>query len=92
MSQSLLAEASTRCAFFLAEFIDGKITNLDGCHGGPEDVAKALKLYRRLGFFKPEATYRMLQVHDVPDLDPPINEEAAAQCRTVLDHYRTDNV
>jgi hypothetical protein len=67
------------CRYFLAER-DGPmaVRLVDGCHDSPEGVMQALKLHRRI--FGREADWCMVEIHTLPDLDPPINEAAADDC------------
>jgi len=57
---------------------------LDGPHGEPEGVAKAIKLYERI--FGDDGPWVMVEVLSLPDFDPPINEAAADTCRALIEH------
>ncbi len=64
---------------FLVGVKDGKFHTWDGMHSDPEDVAEALKLHNRISAIRADGvTWRMVTVQAVPDLDPPVNEEAIA--------------
>lgn len=71
--------AASTCRYWLAERDGMAVTLLDGCHDDPEGVAEAAKLHRRI-FGKKGEGWIMVEIHDLPDLDPPINEDAAATC------------
>lgn len=75
--------------YYLVEFAGGEIVDVDGGHSGPEGVAKALKLWQRMGYVRSGRFYRMVHVEAVPEhLDPLINEEAAADMGAMLDRRR----
>jgi hypothetical protein len=57
-------------------------TLIDGAHSDEEGVATAAKLHRRI--FNRARDFVMIEVHPLPDLDPPINESAAAACADAL--------
>lgn len=60
---------------------------VDGCHGSPEGVAKAAKLIGRI--FNDAGPWLMVELHDLPDLDPPINEQAAQTCAHLVAEFGT---
>lgn len=70
--------------YTLGIFNGGELRSLDGAHSSPEDVAKAKKIIEACGLGKPGDTYMMLHATEVPDLDPPINEDAAANVRHMV--------
>jgi hypothetical protein len=73
------------CRFWLGR-IDGNVVHLeDGCHGGPEGVAEAAKLIKRI--FHKDGPWVMVELHEMPDLDPPINDEAADACAYVVAEF-----
>lgn len=61
---------------------------MDGPHSTPEGVAEAAKLYRRI--FGDEGPFAMVEVHPIPDLDPPIDEDAAGVCRDLIQRGRSE--
>lgn len=84
VSDSLEAfPATSVCRYFLARRTVGmQVEIVDGCHDSPEGVAKAKKLHTRI--FGEEDGWLMVEVHPIPDLDPPINEDAAASCAALV--------
>lgn len=64
------------------------IALLDGQHAEPEGVAQAAKLYRRI-FNEDTSGYVMVAVDDVPDINVPIDEEAADICARSVATYRS---
>lgn len=74
------------CRYFLAEMTGPMSVRLvDGCHDGPEGVAKAAKLIGRI--FGKSGPWVMVKIEDVPDIDVPINEADAALCREAAERY-----
>jgi hypothetical protein len=72
MSASLLHDGH-----YLAEAVGPmSVRVVDGVHGTPADVARAAKLHRRI-YGADDSRWRMLTVAPLPDLDPPIDEDAA---------------
>ena len=70
---------SGECRYFLAREIGPMAVELvDGCHDSPEGVAKAAKLMDRI--FSAKGPWVMVEIYDMPDVDPPINEQAAKDC------------
>lgn len=70
------------CRYFLG--CDGTLpVAVDGGHDSPAGVAKAAKLYKKI--FKDNGPWVMLEVHALPDLDPPIDEESAAICAKLIE-------
>lgn len=69
----------------LVHLRNGEVHSFDGAHSNPEDVAEAEKIIRACGLHKEGDTYRMAVIHPVPDLDPPINEEAAANVKHMME-------
>ena len=58
---------------------------IDGAHSDEEGVARAAKLHARIFSNKAgEGPAVMVEVFPVPDLDPPINEDAADACREMV--------
>lgn len=55
---------------------------IDGEHSDEEGVAKAAKLHRRI--FDEKRPMVMVEIHDLPDLDPEINEESADICAALV--------
>lgn len=77
-----MADLHPDCRFWLGR-VEGNVVHLeDGCHGGPEGVAKAAKLIKRI--FGDERDWVMVEMHPMPDLDPPINEDAASSCAAMV--------
>lgn len=73
------------CRFWLGRR-DGNTVRLeDGCHSDPEGVAKAAKLHERI--FGDRGPWVMVEIQDVPDLDPPINEKAAQECAHLVAEF-----
>jgi hypothetical protein len=77
---------SPDCRYWLGrETAPGKVDLVDGCHDGPEGVAQAAKLFSRI--FRDEGPWVMVEIHPMPDLDPPINEDAARDCAYLIDEF-----
>jgi hypothetical protein len=76
------------CRYWLAETVGPMAMRLiDGCHDSPEGVAKAAKLHQRIfGVSAPSARgpWIMVEISPVPDVDVAINEQAADECRALL--------
>jgi hypothetical protein len=82
---------SSDCRYWLARETGGRGVELvDGCHDSPEGVAKAAKLMGRI--FRDEGPWLMVELHPMPDLDPPINEEAARDCAYLVDEFGPGSV
>ncbi len=81
-----LEEASGE--WYLLGFQNNFIRHVDGGHGNVEGVAQALKLFKRIfGEERYEGcTWRAAYLIDVPDVDVPINEEAADICAMMVRH------
>lgn len=76
--------ATPGCRYFLAEQTGPmSIRLVDGCHEAPEGVAKAAKLHGRI--FGSTGPWLMVEITPVPDIDVPINEDAAGTCRDLID-------
>lgn len=67
--------------YWLIGVKDGQITQWDGPHSKPKGVTKALALYKELGFYQTDATYRMVHIGAVQDVAVKINREAIATLR-----------
>lgn len=77
---------SEGCRYFLARASGPMSVELvDGCHGSPEGVAKAAKLLRHI--FRDEGPWLMVELHAMPDVDPPINEDAANTCAHLIAEF-----
>jgi hypothetical protein len=77
---------SDECRYFLARRSEPmEVELVDGCHSSPEGVAKAAKLLGRI--FRDEGPWIMVELHPMPDLDPPINEDAARDCAYLIDEF-----
>lgn len=74
--------------YFLLSLVNGVVTSVDGPHDSPQGVATALELFKRLGFWREDAVYRMVLVSAVEGEPGNINEEAAATMRRLVDRYR----
>jgi hypothetical protein len=75
-------EPTERQLFLAVRHAYLQVELLDGYHPTPEGVAKAAKLFGRI--FNDTRPFVMVEVHDLPDLDPPINEEAADTCASLV--------
>lgn len=75
------------CRFYLAKSSGPmSIELVDGCHGGPEGVAKAAKLIRGIfGDRDEDAGWFMVEITPVPSQDVPVNEDAVQACRYLMD-------
>lgn len=79
---------SEDCRYFLAKQTGPMAVELvDGCHDSPEGVAKAAKLIGHI--FNDKGPWVMVELHDMPDLDPPINEQAAQTCAHLVAEFGT---
>lgn len=79
------------CRYFLARQTGPMAVELvDGCHDSPEGVARAAKLIGRI--FRDEGPWLMVELHPLPDMDPPINEEAARSCAYVVAEFAPSGV
>lgn len=77
------------CRYYLAKQTGPMAVELvDGCHGSPEGVAQAAKLLSRI--FGQEGPWLMVELHPVSDVDVPINEDAAATCRALVENHALD--
>lgn len=71
------------CRYWLAKQTGPMAVELvDGCHGAPEGVVEAAKLHQRI--FGDAGPYLMVEVHELPNLDVAINEDAAATCAHLI--------
>lgn len=72
-------------AYFLLSVFPGGEFELDGGHSDIEGVVRAKKLIQRIfaGRDNGEKFYA-IQVLEIPDLDPAINEEAAGICAALV--------
>lgn len=75
------------CRYWLARQTGPMAVQLvDGCHGSPAEVAKAIKLMS--GIFKDDGPWLMVELHPAPDAtDAQVNEEAVAACAVLLDEF-----
>ncbi len=79
----------TEPSYFLAVFNGESLVTLDGDHSKIEGVAEAKKLMRALRLRNDGDEYVMLTISPVPDIDVPINEEAAAIVGASVERYRS---
>lgn len=83
---SLASTAVPGCEYFLAHDIPQGLSIDDGCHGSPEEVVKAAKIYKRI--FGLESDWLMVRVQPLPDLDPPIDEDSDEILHTAIMEHR----
>jgi hypothetical protein len=72
--------------FYLVGTVGEEIQTWDGPHDRVSDVAKALELYRRLGFASRYERFVMVEICDIPEPSKPVelNEEAIEACKEML--------
>lgn len=73
------------CRFFLGRTHGpglGAVELVDGCHSDAEGVARAAKLIGRI--FNDDGPWVMVELHPLPDLDPPINDADAELCANLV--------
>lgn len=79
------------CRYFLARQAGPmQVELVDGCHGSPEGVAKAAKLLGHI--FRDDGPWIMVELHELPDIDPPINEGAANACAHLVAEFGPDSI
>lgn len=71
--------------YHLVGIKDGKATRYDGPHDDPEGVAEARKLHDGIWPHRKPDKWLMVVTSDVPDLDPPVNDEAMEACRMMVE-------
>jgi hypothetical protein len=74
------------CRYWLASYDHPTVRLEDGCHNSPEGVAEAAKLHKRI--FGAEGPWIMVELHPLPDMDVPINEESAEICAQLVQRHR----
>jgi len=78
-----LYDAEHGCNLYLARETTGmQVEIVDGGHDSPAGVARAAKLNERI--FGHSDRWVMVEIHELPDLDAPINEEAADVCAKLV--------
>jgi hypothetical protein len=79
---------SSECNKFLLSIFDDDTSDLDGCHGDAQGVAKAKHLIERLGLGPKERRTVMITVEEVPEFTGKVNEEAVATLAPVVKKYK----
>lgn len=76
-------DAEHGCNLYLARQTTGmQVEIVDGGHDDPAGVAMAAKLNERI--FGRSDRWVMVEINELPDIDTPINEEAASACAKLV--------
>ena len=76
------------CNKYLLSIFEDDTTDVDGCHGDAQGVAKAKVLIARLGLGPKERKSVMITVEVVPEFKGKVNEEAIATLVPVIKKYK----
>lgn len=76
------------CNKYLLSIFEDDTTDVDGCHGDAQGVAKARTLIARLGLGPKERKSVMITVEVVPEFTGKVNEEAIATLAPVIKRYK----
>lgn len=87
MGENLQGLEAADQEWYLLGFKNGEIVSIDGGHSKIEGAVKARKIL--LGIFGAErysgVEWRACYFVPVPDIDVPVNEEAIAACKMMVD-------
>jgi hypothetical protein len=81
-------EVHKDCNKYLLSIFEDDTTDVDGCHGDAQGVAKAKVLISRLGLGPKERKSVMITVEVVPEFTGKVNEEAIATLAPVIKRYK----